>query len=35
MGGEGCSATSLYPGNQLLEIPQAGIYTQEDPATFD
>ena len=35
MGGDGCSATSLYPGNQLLDIPQAGLYTQDDPATFD
>jgi hypothetical protein len=35
MGADGCSATSLYPGNQLLDIPQAGLYTQDDPATFD
>ena len=35
MGADGCSATSLYAGNQLLDIPQAGLYTQDNPATFD
>ena len=30
-----CTATSRYPGNQLIDLPQAGLATQDDPATFD
>lgn len=30
-----CRATSPYPGNQLIDLPQAGLATQDDPATFD
>lgn len=30
-----CTATSPYPGDQLIDIPQAGLATQDDPATFD